>query len=203
MQNYIYTISKLKKYLKCIANYVPVLTLCLYPLCSLAELTGSFHQALSQPVMTTAPGEVQSVSLRDSSDNSLQLAFQRKGALDTTPSASSKKAEFTDVHDLPPCIAVNDRAESPNTISGLKRNGKVADYVMLKGVFIGRADANVFEFMDKNKDALFVDFKELALPDDFTLNAGYFLWGQIERNDKNTVIKALSLSPKIDQVLCK
>ncbi|MGN0902098.1 MAG: hypothetical protein ACI4M9_02325, partial [Succinivibrio sp.] len=158
--------------------------------------------AVSLPVIT-APSEVQTVSLSDSSDNGMQLAFQRKGAFEAKTPVAPQQAEFTDVHDLPPCIAVNDRTESPNTIAGLKRNGKVTDYVMLKGVFIGRADANVFEFMDKNKDALFVDFKELDLPDDFSLNASYFLWGQIERNDKNTVIKALSLSPKIDQVLCK
>ena len=46
----------------------------------------------------------------------------------------------------------------PNSISGIKKNAKVGDFVMLKGRFIRKVDTNVLEFTDDGKQAVLVNF---------------------------------------------
>ncbi|MGN0893604.1 MAG: hypothetical protein ACI4ND_01225 [Succinivibrio sp.] len=96
-------------------------------------------------------------------------------------------------------IFINSKAKkrsAPNTIAGTKKAAKEGDYVLLKGHFVKQVDEVIFEFADDSSQALFVTFEGVKIPDDLSSNYEYFLWGQIIRNDKTTILQALFLSDK-------
>ncbi|MGN1280484.1 MAG: hypothetical protein ACI4UM_01075 [Succinivibrio sp.] len=84
----------------------------------------------------------------------------------------------------------------PNTIAGTKKVARVGDYVLLKGYFVKQVDDVIFEFSDDSAHALFVTFEGVKIPDNLSSNYEYFLWGQILRNDKTTILQALFLSDR-------
>ena len=85
----------------------------------------------------------------------------------------------------------------PNSISGIKKNAKVGDFVMLKGRFIRKVDTNVLEFTDDGKQAVLVNFDNGKDTDFIKAQIEYELWGKIIRNDKLTFVDAVSLMKKI------
>ena len=84
----------------------------------------------------------------------------------------------------------------PNSISGIKKNAKVGDFVMLKGRFVRKVDTNVLEFTDDGKQAVLVNFEEGKDADFIKAQIEYELWGKIIRNDKLTFVDAVSLTKK-------
>ena len=82
----------------------------------------------------------------------------------------------------------------PNTIQGVKKQARDGDYVLLKGTFISKVDAGIYEFHDEAKDAIFVDFGEAYALNDLFFNREFFIWGTVQRSGKNVIIKAISLS---------
>ena len=82
----------------------------------------------------------------------------------------------------------------PNSISGIKKNAKVGDFVMLKGRFVRKVDTNVLEFTDDGKQAVLVNFEDGKDTDFIKAQIEYELWGKIIRNDKLTFVDAVSLS---------
>ena len=85
----------------------------------------------------------------------------------------------------------------PNSISGIKKNAKVGDFVMLKGRFIRKVDTNVLEFTDDGKQAVLVNFEDGKDTDFIKAQIEYELWGKIIRNDKLTFVDALNISVKL------
>ena len=85
----------------------------------------------------------------------------------------------------------------PNSISGIKKNAKVGDFVMLKGRFVRKVDTNVLEFTDDGKQAVLVNFEDGKDTDFIKAQIEYELWGKIIRNDKLTFVDAVSLMKKI------
>ena len=84
----------------------------------------------------------------------------------------------------------------PNSISGIKKNAKVGDFVMLKGRFVRKVDTNVLEFTDDGKQAVLVNFEDGKDTDFIKAQIEYELWGKIVRNDKLTFVDAVSLSKR-------
>lgn len=82
----------------------------------------------------------------------------------------------------------------PNSISGIKKNAKVGDFVMLKGRFVRKVDTNVLEFTDDGKQAVLVNFEDSKDTDFIKAQIEYELWGKIIRNDKLTFVDAVSLA---------
>ncbi|MDY5188421.1 MAG: hypothetical protein SPF26_02910 [Succinivibrio sp.] len=82
----------------------------------------------------------------------------------------------------------------PNSISGIKKNAKVGDFVMLKGRFVRKVDTNVLEFTDDGKQAVLVNFRDSKDMDFIRAQIEYEIWGKIIRNDKLTFVVAVSLS---------
>ena len=82
----------------------------------------------------------------------------------------------------------------PNSISGIKKNAKVGDFVMLKGRFVRKVDTNVLEFTDDGKQAVLVNFEEGKDADFIKSLIEYVLWGKIIRNDKLTFVDAVCLT---------
>ena len=64
----------------------------------------------------------------------------------------------------------------PNSISGIKKNAKVGDFVMLKGRFVRKVDTNVLEFTDDGKQAVLVNFEEGKDADFIKSKIDYELW---------------------------
>ena len=81
----------------------------------------------------------------------------------------------------------------PNSISGIKKNAKVGDFVMLKGRFVRKVDTNVLEFTDDGKQAVLVNFEDGKDTDFIKAQIEYELWGKISRNDKLTFVDAVNL----------
>ncbi|MDY4992590.1 MAG: hypothetical protein SO069_04145 [Succinivibrio sp.] len=82
----------------------------------------------------------------------------------------------------------------PNSITGIKNNAKVGDFVMLRGKFIRKVDTNILEFTDDGKQAVFVNFendKQIHLIHSLR---EYELWGKVVRNNKLTFVNAISVS---------
>ena len=84
----------------------------------------------------------------------------------------------------------------PNSISGIKKNAKVGDFVMLKGRFVRKVDTNVLEFTDDGKQAVLVNFEDVKEINFIKAQIEYELWGKIIRNDKLTFVDAVSLSKR-------
>ena len=82
----------------------------------------------------------------------------------------------------------------PNSITGIKNNAKVGDFVMLRGKFVRKVDTNILEFTDDGKQAVFVNFendKQIHLIHSLR---EYELWGKVVRNNKLTFVDAISVS---------
>ena len=82
----------------------------------------------------------------------------------------------------------------PNSITGIKNNAKVGDFVMLRGKFVRKVDTNILEFTDNGKQAVFVNFendKQIHLIHSLR---EYELWGKVVRNNKLTFVDAISVS---------
>lgn len=82
----------------------------------------------------------------------------------------------------------------PNSITGIKNNAKVGDFVMLRGKFVRKVDTNILEFTDDGKQAVFVNFendKQIHLIHSLR---EYELWGKVVRNNKLTFVNAISVS---------
>lgn len=82
----------------------------------------------------------------------------------------------------------------PNSITGIKNNAKVGDFVMLRGKFVRKVDTNILEFTDDGKQAVFVNFendKQIHLIHSLR---EYELWGKVVRNNKLTFVEAISVS---------
>lgn len=82
----------------------------------------------------------------------------------------------------------------PNSITGIKNNAKVGDFVMLRGKFVRKVDTNILEFTDDGKQAVFVNFendKQIHLINSLR---EYELWGKVVRNNKLTFVDAISVS---------
>lgn len=82
----------------------------------------------------------------------------------------------------------------PNSITGIKNNAKVGDFVMLRGKFVRKVDTNILEFTDDGKQAVFVNFendKQIHLIHSLK---EYELWGKVVRNNKLTFVNAISVS---------
>ena len=82
----------------------------------------------------------------------------------------------------------------PNSITGIKNNAKVGDFVMLRGKFVRKVDTNILEFTDNGKQAVFVNFendKQIHLIHSLR---EYELWGKVVRNNKLTFVNAISVS---------
>ena len=82
----------------------------------------------------------------------------------------------------------------PNSISGIKKNAKVGDFVMLKGRFVRKVDTNVLEFTDDGKQAVLVNFEDVKEINFIKAQIEYELWGKISRNDKLTFVDVVSLA---------
>ena len=82
----------------------------------------------------------------------------------------------------------------PNSISGIKKNAKVGDFVMLKCRFGRKVDTNVLEFTDDGKQAVLVNFEDGKDTDFIKAQIEYELWGKIIRNDKLTFVDAVNIS---------
>lgn len=81
----------------------------------------------------------------------------------------------------------------PNSITGIKNNAKVGDFVMLRGKFVRKVDTNILEFTDDGKQAVFVNFendKQIHLIHSLR---EYELWGKVVRNNKLTFVDAISV----------
>ncbi len=88
----------------------------------------------------------------------------------------------------------NRQQTQPNSITGIKNNAKVGDFVMLRGKFVRKVDTNIFEFTDDGKQAVFVNFendKQIHLIHSLR---EYELWGKVVRNNKLTFVDAISVS---------
>ena len=85
----------------------------------------------------------------------------------------------------------------PNSISGIKKNAKVGDFVMLKGRFVRKVDTNVLEFTDDGKQAVLVNFEDVKEINFIKAQIEYELWGKVIRNDKLTFVDALNISVKL------
>ena len=82
----------------------------------------------------------------------------------------------------------------PNSITGIKNNAKVGDFVMLRGKFVRKVDTNILEFTDDGKQAVFLNFendKQIHLIHSLR---EYELWGKVVRNNKLTFVDAISVS---------
>ena len=82
----------------------------------------------------------------------------------------------------------------PNSITGIKNNAKVGDFVMLRGKFVRKVDTNILEFTDDGKQSVFVNFendKQIHLIHSLR---EYELWGKVVRNNKLTFVDAISVS---------
>lgn len=89
------------------------------------------------------------------------------------------------------------RPDAPNSVKGVKNVAKEGDYVLLRGVFVRRADAGVYEFHDDAGDGLFIDLgKSFVLNERFFNTSEFFIWGTVKNNDKTTTIEAISMSAK-------
>lgn len=89
------------------------------------------------------------------------------------------------------------RPDAPNSVKGVKKVAKEGDYVLLRGVFVRRADAGVYEFHDDAGDGLFIDLgKSFVLNERFFNTSEFFIWGQVRENNKSTTIEAISMSAK-------
>lgn len=82
----------------------------------------------------------------------------------------------------------------PNSISGIKKNAKVGDFVMLKGRFVRKVDTNVLEFTDDGIEAVLVNFEDVKEINFIKAQIEYELWGKISRNDKLTFVDVVSLA---------
>ncbi|MBE6422682.1 hypothetical protein [Succinivibrio dextrinosolvens] len=89
------------------------------------------------------------------------------------------------------------RPDAPNSVKGVKKVAKEGDYVLLRGVFVRRADAGIYEFHDDAGDGLFVDLgKSFVLNERFFNTSEFFIWGTVKDNNKSTTIEAISMSAK-------
>ena len=82
----------------------------------------------------------------------------------------------------------------PNSITGIKNNAKVGDFVMLRGIFVRKVDTNILVFTDDGKLEVFVNFendKQIHLIHSLR---EYELWGKVVRNNKLTFVDAISVS---------
>ena len=82
----------------------------------------------------------------------------------------------------------------PNSITGIKNNAKVGDFVMLRGKFVRKVDTNILEFTDDGKQAVFVNFENNKQIHLIHSLREYELWGKVVRNNKLTFVDAISVS---------
>ena len=82
----------------------------------------------------------------------------------------------------------------PNSITGIKNNAKVGDFVMLRGKFVRKVDTNILEFTDDGKQAVFVNFENDKQNHLIHSLREYELWGKVVRNNKLTFVDAISVS---------
>ena len=82
----------------------------------------------------------------------------------------------------------------PNSITGIKNNAKVGDFVMLRGKFVRKVDTNILEFTDDGKQAVFVNFENNKQIHLIHSLREYELWGKVVRNNKLTFVNAISVS---------
>ncbi len=119
---------------------------------------------------------------------------QHEHLIDNTTD-NNEKIETADVPD--DFTQKHIRPDAPNTIKGVKEVAKEGDYVLLRGVFVRRADAGIYEFHDDAGDGLFVDLgKSFVLNERFFNTSEFFIWGTVKENNKSTTIEAISMSAK-------